>query len=391
MNICVVSHKYPSVDQPYLQTFIRDQVHVINQRVGYHPRVIVPTPVVVPFTKRWHSSKSALLDAQISSRFQYISIPRRLTPAITGRNLSKGLLKLLDKRSDIIHVHWLYPNGLAIPYLKKAGYPCVLNIHGTDWHSTKDDPRFSTLIDKSLNSADIIVVSGEKIKSEILQRFPHLDIRVSYNYIDLDLFPVPDDDLKSEARSKLNFDPQKIHLLTVANLRPEKGIDVLLEAISKTNLDKICFHIIGQFGEGVYESAIIEKLNSLPSGLVKIHKPVPRDLIPSYYFASDAYLLPSRSEGFNVSLLEALSTGLPIIATKTGGASKVLGDGRGRLVTPDNSNELSESIRKLVNSPMKRNLKSRTYIENNFSLSHYSEFLDELYTHVHNNFHKKFS
>ena len=381
MNICIVSHNYPTTKQPYLQTFIRDQVRVLTETEGYRTRVLVPTPLLVPFSKRWSMSRVPLLDSEKAKRFRYFSIPKRMAPKITGENLAENLQKNLADSSEIIHVHWLYPNGIAIPILKKSGYQCILNLHGTDWHSTKNDPRFTSLIKDVLTSADVIVVSGIEIKNEILNRFPDLDVRVSFNYIDTDLFRLPDQAMKLKAQKRLNFDAGKLNIFTVANFRPEKGVDVFLDAIAKIHHPNICFHILGQQASGPYAKVISKKLRFLPKNIVKVHSPVPRHEIPSYYFAADAYLLPSRSEGFNVSLLEALSTGLPVIATKTGGAINVLDNDRGMIVDPDDPEALSDAIMDLARThSLTRSQKSRDYVTNNFSLQHYSEFLVNLYS-----------
>ena len=382
MKIGIITHNYPSNAQPYLQPFIRDQLKVLIKSERYDPRVIVPSPHVIPFTKRWKSGKSPLLDSPLSKRFKYFSVPRRLAPGVTGSNLARNLRKNTNESIDILHVHWLYPNGLAIPKIGNK-FRCILNIHGTDWHSTKDDPRLSEHLPKILNSTSAIVVSGDEIKEELLTRYPGLDVRVSYNFIDTDLFSLPDSDMRNNAKKKLSFDPKKTHILTVANIRPEKGIDLYLDAISNLDKSDLVFHIIGQSPTGFYEKTISQKLRSLKHNNVVIHSPVERGYMPYFYHAADAYFLPSRSEGFNVSLLESLSTGLYTISTRTGGANSVLSNNRGLLVEPESVSSITEALVSLSEKKMfNRSSKSRSFILNNHSLHHYADFLDNLYSDV---------
>jgi len=383
MKIYIVSHNYPTEKQPYLQPFIRDQVQVISKMDGYEPQLLIPSPMLIPFTKRWSKSRSPLLDSHLAKRFSYLSIPRRFAPLFTGKNLARNLLNELPNDGSLVHIHWLYPNGITIPKLNRAGVKCILNIHGTDWHSTKDDPRFSSLIEDTLRSAHAIVVSGEEIEKEIIERIPGLNIYVSYNYIDTDLFKLPDNAMIRRSQKKLRFDPDKLNILTIANIRPEKGVDIYLDSIANISRTDICFHIVGQRGSGSFADEISKKLDSLPQGTVKFHSPVPRDQIPYYYYAADAYLLPSRSEGFNVSLLEALATGLYVIATDTGGAANVLGGGRGTLVEAGNSNSLAEELERFsVDDAPGRSEESRKFILDRYSMQHYSGFLHKLYSEI---------
>lgn len=381
MKIWIVTHTYPTVEQPYLQPFIRDQVNVISAMESYEARVLVASPLLVPFTGRWKRNRSSLLDSEIAKRFSYLSIPKRLFPAFTGRNLTHKLLQELPNKNSLVHIHWLYPNALAVPQLKQAGYRTIINVHGTDWHSTKNDPRFSSLLKDVLTNSDLIIVSGNEIKNEILERYPGLTIHVSFNYVDTTLFRFPDESRRIEAKKQLGFDPEKLNILTIANVRPEKGIDIYLDAIAKINRSDICFHLVGQPAKGSYAELIKDKLKAIPSGMLKIHSPVPRNQIPAYYYAADAYLLPSRSEGFNVSLLEALATGLPVAATDTGGASKVLQDERGRLMEAGSTGSVVATIEALIEKPLpERSIKSRKYINDNYSMQHYSDFLSSLYS-----------
>jgi len=70
----------------------------------------------------------------------------------------------------------------------------------------------------------------------------------------------------------------------------------------------------------------------------------PQDEIPKLYARADAWLVPSRSEGFGLPILEAMACGTPVIATPTGAAPELLGDGSGILVPHEDSNALAEAI-----------------------------------------------
>lgn len=382
MNILIISHNYPSERQPFLNTFIRDHYRAISQMDGYEPKLIIPTPYAIPFSERWKRNRSPLLDEQAGGRVTYLSIPSMRAPGFTSKMLSGKLLRFIPKsENQILHLHWIYPSGLVIPVLANKGFRTVLHIHGSDWYKTIGKPGFAPLIEKSLRSADTICVSGPLLKSDILKRFPGLKLREMGNFIDTGQFSLPDSVTIRKTRRRLRFDPDKFHFITIANIRHEKGVDLLLEAVKKLKRSDVCFHIIGQPPEGRFAGLIDSKLKELKSGRVIINNPVPRDELVDWYHAADAYLLPSRSEGFNVSLLEALSTGLPAIATKVGGAEQVLKDSRGILVEPESPGKIREAILKLVeNGGIGRSEESHHFIKKNYSMEQYCKVLKEIYS-----------
>jgi len=382
MNILIISHNYPSERQPFLNTFIRDHYQTVSGMDGYEPELIIPTPFAIPFTERWKRNRSPLLDEQAGRRVNYLSIPSMKAPEFTSKRLSNKLLRSIpDSENRILHLHWIYPSGLTIPDLSKKGFGTVLHIHGSDWYKTIDKPGFAPLIEQSLRKADAVCVSGPGLKAAILKRFPGLQLRVLGNFINTEQFSLPDSDAIKKARKKLRFDPEKFHFLTIANLRHEKGVDLLLDAVHKLNRSDVCCHIIGQPAKGRFAGLIESKLKKLKPGRAIIHKPVPRGELIHWYHAADAYLLPSRSEGFNVSLLEALSTGLPVIATNVGGAGQVLDQNRGILIEPEAPDRIRDAILRLVeNGDKGRSEESRHYIEKNYSMEQYRKVLREIYS-----------
>jgi glycosyltransferase involved in cell wall biosynthesis len=78
-----------------------------------------------------------------------------------------------------------------------------------------------------------------------------------------------------------------------------------------------------------------------------------RNDIPQLLAASDFFILPSLWEGLPMALIEAMASGLPIIATRVSGTNQVMVHGEtGLLVAPGNSEELAHAIRKLLLDPL---------------------------------------
>ena len=85
---------------------------------------------------------------------------------------------------------------------------------------------------------------------------------------------------------------------------------------------------------------------------------VPREQLPKYYNAAHIFVLPSLSESFGQVLLEAMSCGLPIVATHVGGIPEVLHDGKGgKLIEPANHDAIVNAVQCLAsNSKIRRSM-----------------------------------
>lgn len=387
MKIALISHLYPTKLFPHQGKFIQDQFELLNEDSGNEVDLIVPTPHAIPFTGRWKASKSELLCYPDQSfRVRYLSFPKRRFPGVIQRSLSKQTLSFLRKKQyDIVHVHWAYPDGLVLPDLKKSGFKTVLTIHGSDWYQTKDTPVLSDLINESLFKADRILYSGPKLKQDVEKRFPELNLNsdIIYNMVDTDVYRPASEAKKISLRKKLNWDNLKTHVLTVGSLRSEKGVDLLVETITgNPALSNTCFHIIGNSENTEYSQKVLKGIEENPFNNIDFIPPVSPNELIKYYQASDFYVLPSRREGFNVSILEAASCGLPLVCTDVGGNKEVIDKGMGilsnKLKDLDPSDILTMSKKysgynpEILNRIIKKNYGKSTFLNNllsNYGLS----------------------
>ncbi len=333
MKIGLITHLFPSERDPHRGKFMYDQYRALRAIPNAKVRLLVPTPRAIPGTERWKLNNSPLHQVSITDeRVSYTSLPKRRKPAFIQKNLSAALVqKLQTETPDLIHIHWLYPDGLAIPEIKKLNIPVVLTIHGSDWYKSLDFPELLPLLEKSLDAVDYIYCSGPQLKEDILQRYPQWSDKtgIIYNFIDTDYYTVPTAYETFRALEELEWKEQQTHALCVANIREEKGIDILIQAIEQAihspdfqSVDvgqPLLVHIIGIQEEGAYLENIKGMLEARPELPIVLHDPVAPEELKKYYQAADFFVLPSRNEGFNVSLLEASSCGLPIVATKVGG------------------------------------------------------------------------
>jgi len=135
------------------------------------------------------------------------------------------------------------------------------------------------------------------------------------------------------------------YALTVAKLYPRKGIDVLLESISKlgTRTQDLCFAIAG---DGPEEQVLQQRARDLgiEERVVFLGEIENKD-IPALLKECEFFVLPSRSEPFGIVFLEAMTFGKAIVATNVGGIPEFVVDGfNGLLVPSEDSDALAETI-----------------------------------------------
>lgn len=154
-------------------------------------------------------------------------------------------------------------------------------------------------------------------------------------------------------RTQYGLDGASHIISTVANIRPVKGIDVLIRAaaIVCRQFPRANFVIVGHHGEGGYFKDLQDLSKSL--GVCENIKFVGgQDEIGPFLNMSQVFCLPSRSEGFSNALIEAMACSLPCVATRVGGNSEALQDGsNGFLVENEDAEAMANRILALLQDP----------------------------------------
>jgi glycosyltransferase involved in cell wall biosynthesis len=172
-----------------------------------------------------------------------------------------------------------------------------------------------------------------------------------------------------------------LRLLFVGACTKVKGLEYLIEAlILKRSMD-FKLYIAGEYNvrnsyykrikKTIEKGRITDKVEFL--GFVQAGG------LSEIYRNSSVYILPSLSEGYGISLVEALSFGLPIIASNAGAIPELVEDGiNAILVEPENPTALGEAIMELVSDPAKMDSMSRANFEKAKSLQTWDMYIKEL-------------
>jgi glycosyltransferase involved in cell wall biosynthesis len=182
-------------------------------------------------------------------------------------------------------------------------------------------------------------------------------------------------------------------VMTVARLSSEKGIDVLLKAWAEVAALHPALRLVIA-GQGPLEPSLKKLCKDLRlADSVEFLGSVPN--LNEQWSNADLFVLPSRTEGLSNALLEAMSYGIPCIATRVGGNGEILGGegneipfggyivaDNGLLVNPDDPKGLSEAVLYLIRHPEARELfgkRSRRFVEENYSIDLIAERYISLY------------
>lgn len=156
----------------------------------------------------------------------------------------------------------------------------------------------------------------------------------------------------------------KVNLLFVGHYRPRKGVDYLVDAFSRLRADNTVLHLVGRMEDSRYFERLvaIAKAKGVEDRVI-FHGQVDSDRLAYLYSQADVFVFPSLWEGFGIVLLEAMSYGLPIVASNVSAIPELVEDGEnGFLVPPADPQALASAIARLVeDSELRKKMGQRGY------------------------------
>jgi len=384
LRIALVSHSYPTLDRPAQATFIKNEAHLIAEQ--HITDIYIPSVFALPFQsqfKRTYNPAECQLSVQ---KIYYLSIPKNRFASITRYFLALALGRALENQPpDVVHLHWLYPSGLAAPELKERGYPVVITIHGGDWNRELNNPTLEKLKRESIIAADKLVCVGKTIQHEVAAEFPELNDKICHipHGIDTDLFKPPES--KNRVKHHLKWHDHTFHLLCIANLYYEKGVDLLIQAFGFLERKKdYHLYIIAPNSDSEEKESIqrLIKKHEIENQVTFYPQQNQKDVV-LFLQAADILISPSRNEGFGLVVAEAIACGTPVLATMSGGPEEIVTNQTGKIVPTNDAKALTSGIKEIISSLSQFNPKKlHRYIENNFSLTSKKESLNDLYREV---------
>lgn len=265
-----------------------------------------------------------------------------ITSAILDVHRTSGL--------DLLHAHYALPHAVSALLARLAASDSserppprvVTTLHGTDITIVGSDPSYAPLTHFVLRASDAVTTVSESLRAATLAHFCDSDTRpcaieVIPNFVDTHRF-------RPRARGARAAGPA--HAVHVSNFRPVKRVPWLVEAFARaTQGTESRLTLIG---DGPEQAAARDKAREFGLGC-RVRFLGERDALPELLADADLFLLASREESFGLSALEAMSCGVPVLATRVGGLPEVVDHERsGVLVPPDDLDFFAGTLRELL-------------------------------------------
>lgn len=320
-SLLVISNMYPAPDNPMFGAFIAKQESALRT-LGVPFRLVANT--------QWRTG--GLVNA-----LKYASMLARVSAAA----LFGGF--------DAIVGHYLYPTAwFAHVASRLSGKPFVLVVHGTDVRSAQRPDAVAARCRKALPAAALVVCVSEAIEEEVRDELalPASVPTVVVNMgVDRGLFrPVPG------ARVRLGIPARARVILFAGNFIARKNVETLIPAFARAHeagrADLLL--LAGGDPEGRRAAAEAEVAERGLEDAVRFLGVLPPEELAAAMTAADVFVLPSRFEALGVVLLEAMSCGTPVVASRIGGIPEVVPRECGRLVAPTDVEGFAEAIGEVI-------------------------------------------
>jgi colanic acid/amylovoran biosynthesis glycosyltransferase len=271
-------------------------------------------------------------------------------PPIVYRGEYGVLARLLTRRhADLMHIYFGHTGVHLLPFVQRWPMPAVVSFHGMDVQTRAHDPAYESRLREVLKAATLVLARSQSLLDRVQELgCPSQKVRMNRTGIPLDQFPLIERPFPSDGAW---------HFVQACRLIEKKGLDDAIHAFARFSVT----NPMARFtiaGEGPLRLSM-EKLRD-ELGLhdkVRFAGFLKGPELCALYHQAHAFLHPSRmtsdqnQEGVPNSMLEAMATGLPVIATQHGGIPEAVRDGVTGILGPERDRAaLHEALLRLTAS-----------------------------------------
>jgi glycosyltransferase involved in cell wall biosynthesis len=290
------------------------------------------------------------------------------------RNIQSSTLIPLEDET-VFYSYWLTPSATALAMLKEK-YPdikAVSRVHGGDLYLERHSPAYLPFQGKVIRTLDQTISISENGREYLNKLHPDVKKKISVSRLGT----------KNEYPYQNKGKSTPLKLVSCSYLKPVKRIHLLVEALKSTHSPIEWTHI----GDGPERRRIEALVKELPDNIV-VHflgNLNNKEVIQQYQTNSyDLFINVSESEGIPVTIMEAFSFGIPVVATNVGGTSELVNQENGYLLQKDfPPKELAKILEDYVQLPpefsQQKSLQAyKTWDQHYNAVKNYNKFADLL-------------
>ena len=344
MHILFIPSWYANNRFPILGSFFRDQALAVAGE-GVQTGIIYPE-----FLCLYGATGSEL----ISHRFQIETVVDEDIPVMRVKGWQIPKLRRLSRehwvfqaqrllkkyiatygKPDLIHAQCVHEAGIAADKIKaKLGIPFVITEHFSGYSRGILAPYRLDQARRVFLNANKIVSVSDFLAKDLLLYTGDKQTEVVPNLVDVDYFTFP---RKPRQTDSFAF-------AVICSLTQKKGVDRLLRAFAKSfsNQETVKLVIVGEGSQRAELETLSTDLGI--ENKVEFTGLLSRQDVREVMWKSNALVSSSHVETFGVTLIEAMSTGLPVIATNSGGPAEFINDQVGTLVPADDEDALGHAM-----------------------------------------------
>jgi glycosyltransferase involved in cell wall biosynthesis len=257
----------------------------------------------------------------------------------------KNIMESEEISPDVFYSNWMVDWAVVLSLLKKDGVQgkFICRSHRYDLYDEKNNIGFVPFAGTVISTVNKIFSISEDGTDYLKKKYPSAAAEIITSRLGV---------FDKGINAVISNDPSVLHLVTCSNIIPVKRLHLVVEALGKVKKNVIWNH----FGDGVLRDEIIEMAKiTLGMNISFInHGRISSDQLMEFYRNNpvDLFLNVSESEGIPVSIMEAVSFGIPVIATDVGGSREIVNENTGILLKKDfHISQLTDLLNAFSESP----------------------------------------
>lgn len=375
MKICILTHTFPrfpgDTPAPFMENLavsIANLGHKVYVLAPYDPKYRFDVKRRYELVTFRYTFFDKLHTLGYSREFYSGKDLRVITYLLAPFLLLFGLISLIklikEEKIEIVSAHWIIPSGfIAATAALVTHIPFTVTIPGSDIYLGGKNIFFRLMTAFAANSASFVLSDNINYLDQLtaLGIKPERKKIIVYGADTKKFAPTRKD---KQLLQKLGLDVKTPVILAVGRFVAKKGFQYLIEAMPEIakKIKNVQLVLVGDGEQRVELEALVKRLNVKES--VIFVGTIAYDQLSKYYNLGDVFVMPSiKDEQGNidaspVAMMEAMSCGTPVVATKFSGSNNLVVDGKtGYLIEEGNSKAIAQSVAAILSQKNKEQTK----------------------------------